>query len=284
MLIENTLFGIQDKVQIAIDRLNAFEPTDGYYVAYSGGKDSEVILDLVKKSGCKFDAHYNVTSVDAPETVYFICNEHPEVIWEFPKDKDGKVITMWSLIPQRKLPPTQLVRYCCQELKEGGGMSRVVVTGVRWAESVKRKKNRGLVNIGNTKKDNLVLNLDNDDAKRMVEQCYRTQKTLVNPIIDWTDADVWEYIKTNNLKYNPLYDKGYKRVGCVGCPMSSKQAQELEMYPQIKKLYLRAFGKMLDCGKYESWNTPQDVYDWWIRKSGKILKEQTTLFDGGKDD
>lgn len=284
MLIENTLFGIQDKVQIAIDRLNAFEPTDGYYVAYSGGKDSEVILDLVKKSGCKFDAHYNVTSVDAPETVYFIRNEHPEVIWEFPKDKDGKVITMWSLIPQRKLPPTQLVRYCCQELKEGGGMSRVVVTGVRWAESVKRKKNRGLVNIGNTKKDNLVLNLDNDDAKRMVEQCYRTQKTLVNPIIDWTDADVWEYIKTNNLKYNPLYDKGYKRVGCVGCPMSSKQAQELEMYPQIKKLYLRAFGKMLDCGKYESWNTPQDVYDWWIRKSGKILKEQTTLFDGGKDD
>ena len=141
-----------------------------------------------------------------------------------------------------------------------------------------------MVNIGNTKKDNLVLNLDNDDAKRMVEQCYRTQKTLVNPIIDWTDADVWEYIKTDNLKYNPLYDKGYKRVGCVGCPMSSKQAQELEMYPQIKKLYLRAFGKMLDCGKYESWNTPQDVYDWWIRKSGKILKEQTTLFDGGKDD
>lgn len=284
MLIENTLFGIQDKVRIAIDRLKAFEPTDGYYVAYSGGKDSEVILDLVKKSGCKFDAHYNVTSVDAPETVYFIRNEHPEVIWEFPKDKDGKVITMWSLIPQRKMPPTQFVRYCCQELKEGGGMSRVVVTGVRWAESVKRKKNRGLVNIGNTKKNNLVLNLDNDDAKRMVEQCYRTQKTLVNPIIDWTDADVWEYIKTNNLKYNPLYDKGYKRVGCVGCPMSSKQAQELEMYPQIKKLYLRAFGKMLDCGKYESWNTPQDVYDWWIRKPGKILKEQTTLFDGGEDD
>ena len=97
MLIENTLFGIQDKVQIAIDRLKAFEPADGYWLAYSGGKDSDVILDLAKRSGVKFEAHFSVTSVEAPETIYYIRREHPEVIWSFPKYKDGKVKTMWKI-------------------------------------------------------------------------------------------------------------------------------------------------------------------------------------------
>lgn len=284
MLIENTLFGIQDKVQIAIDRLKAFEPADGYWLAYSGGKDSDVILDLAKRSGVKFEAHFSVTSVEAPETIYYIRREHPEVIWSFPKYKDGKVKTMWKLIPQKKLPPTMYVRYCCAELKESAGDGRVTITGVRWAESQRRKKGRHLVDIGGKK--GIVYNTDNDEAKRMVEQCYRTQRTLVNPIIDWTDEDVWEYIKTNNLKYNPLYDKGYKRVGCVGCPMSSHQKEALDRYPKIKRLYMRAFEKMLRSGKdYKLWRTPQDVYNWWVRKPNQIKTEQQiNLFDGGEDD
>lgn len=286
MLIENTLFGIQDKVQIAIDRLKAFEPADGYWLAYSGGKDSDVILDLAKRSGVKFEAHFSVTSVEAPETIYYIRNEHPEVKFEFPRYADGKVKTMWNLIPKKKLPPTRMARYCCAELKESAGDGRVTITGVRWAESVKRKQNRRLVHIGNRKENSIVYNTDNDEAKRMVEQCYRTQRTLVNPIIDWLDEDVWEYIKTNNLKYNPLYDKGYKRVGCVGCPMNMHQREELDRYPKIKRLYMRAFEKMLRTGKdYKRWNTPEDVYEWWThRPDGTHKEQQTNLFDGGEDD
>ena len=278
MLKVNTLFGVEDKVEIAIERLRTFEPEDGYYVAYSGGKDSDVVLDLVKRSGCKFDAHYNVSSVDAPETVYYIRNQHPEVSFDFPRDRDGKVVTMWNLIPKHKIPPTRMMRYCCSDLKEVNGKGRLVVTGVRWAESTNRKKNRGLVNIGNRKDRSVTLNNDNDDTRLMVEHCYRKQKTVLNPIIDWEDEDIWEYIHSNNLPYNPLYDKGYKRIGCIGCPMNGKRGAELEKFPKIKELYLRAFRKMLDAYEKESiWKNEDEVYDWYIHGQDYPSKIQTRL-------
>lgn len=282
-LLENTLFGIRDKVQTAIDRIKSFEPPEGYFVAYSGGKDSDVVMDLVKRSGVKYDAHFSVTSVEAPETIYYIRREHPEVIWEFPKYADGKIKTMWNLIPKKKMPPTRLARYCCAELKECNGIGRVTITGVRWAESVNRKKNRHLVDIGATKAGAIIYNNDNDEAKRMVEHCYRTRKTLVNPIIDWSDDDVWEYIKTRKLKYNPLYDNGVRRVGCIGCPMNTRRAEEMEKYPKIKELYLRAFSKMLQAiGETRTsaclWKDENDVMRWYLTGKNYGDKTQTTLF------
>jgi len=109
------LFTQKDKTEIAIDRLKAFCPPEGYYVAFSGGKDSVVIFDLVKRSGCKFDAHYNLTTVDPPELVKFIRQQHPEVTIRRPEK------TMWKLIVENGMPPTRLIRYCCRILKEGGG-------------------------------------------------------------------------------------------------------------------------------------------------------------------
>lgn len=147
-LIEYDLFGKKrDKVQTAIDRLRAFEPPDGYYLAFSGGKDSQCIYELAKLAGVKFDAHYRVTSVDPPELVRFIKGVYPEVSRDIPHDKNGKPITMWNLIPRKLMPPTRLVRYCCKEFKETGGEGRVTVTGVRWAESQNRKANQGLVTL-----------------------------------------------------------------------------------------------------------------------------------------
>ncbi|NCC59160.1 MAG: phosphoadenosine phosphosulfate reductase, partial [Synergistales bacterium] len=94
MLVENTLFGVRDKVQDALEMLREFEPEDGYYLAYSGGKDSTVLLDLARRSGVKFDAHYNLTTVDPPELVYFI-REQKDVIIESPEK------TMWELIVEK---------------------------------------------------------------------------------------------------------------------------------------------------------------------------------------
>lgn len=146
-LIEYTVFGTVDKVQIAIDRLKHFEPPEGYYLAFSGGKDSVVIKKLCDLAGVKYDAHYRVTSVDPPELVQFIRDQYPDVSRDVPKDKDGRPITMWTLIPKKLMPPTRLVRYCCAALKETGGAGRVTVTGIRWDESVNRKKNQGLVTV-----------------------------------------------------------------------------------------------------------------------------------------
>lgn len=137
----------QTKVDVAIKRLRGFEPEEGYYLAFSGGKDSVVVKALADLAGVKYDAHYNLTSVDPPELVAFIKEKHSDVSWEVPRKKDGRRITMWNLIPERKMPPTRIARYCCGALKEGGGEGRLTITGVRWAESPRRKRNQGGVTI-----------------------------------------------------------------------------------------------------------------------------------------
>lgn len=262
-----------DKVQTAIKRLQTFEPPDGYYLAFSGGKDSVVIKTLADMAGVRYDAHYNVTGIDPPELVRFIKKTHPDVMWDYPVYSDGSIVTMWNLIPKKKIPPTRIVRYCCQFLKEGGGEGRFTVTGVRWAESAKRKNRGGLEIQGNNSK-RIQEDPDNPKNAALTEFCPTKGKHILNPIIDWSNAEVWEFIHDYKVPYCELYDRGYKRLGCIGCPMSGNQKDELNEYPKIKKLYLRAFEKMLaarqaagpECG----WQTGEDVMNWWTgRERGR---------------
>lgn len=134
-----------EKVQASIQRMKAFEPPEGYLLAFSGGKDSVVLKALADMAGVKYTAHYNVTSVDPPELVRFIREQYPDVAWEYPRYSEGKRITMWNLIPRKFLPPTRVVRYCCSNLKEFFGAGRYVLTGVRWAESSRRAAAHGLL-------------------------------------------------------------------------------------------------------------------------------------------
>lgn len=149
MSIHQLDFNGKDKVEKAIMRLQAYEPEEGYFLCFSGGKDSCVIKALADMAGVKYDAHYSVASVDPPELVRFIKDFHPDVIFDYPRDKDGNIVTMWNLIPKKSMPPTRIVRYCCQYLKEnnGHGKGRLKATGVRWAESVRRKQSHGEVTI-----------------------------------------------------------------------------------------------------------------------------------------
>lgn len=272
MLRETDLMGVtHDKVQRAIDRLRAFEPPEGYYVAFSGGKDSQCIYHLCKQAGVKFDAHYNVTSVDPPELVRFIRSQYPDVSRDIPHDKDGKPVTMWTLIVKNGMPPTRFARYCCKQLKEPEGAGRLVVTGVRWAESVNRAKRQGVVNAYGDK----VLNDDNDATRRYVEQCYRTRKTLINPIVDWTTEDVWEYL--NNVVKVPhcdLYDEGFKRLGCIGCPLAGvkQQKKQFERWPIYRENYKRAFERMVNrtpIEKRRKFVDAQATLDWWLQEKAK---------------
>lgn len=257
---------IKDKVEMAISRLKAFEPKEGYYVAFSGGKDSQCVYHLCKMAGVKFDAHYAVTSVDPPELVWFIKKNYPDVKFERQHYPDGKPITMWSLIAEHTLPPTRKARYCCASLKEPGGKGRIVVTGVRWAESANRANTHGVVdlqgkpkatakiareygaNVQENKHKEIIMNDDNDENRRMVEHCYRTQKTMVNPIVDWDEEDVWEFLNGNEIEHCCLYDEGFKRLGCIGCPLSGSKnmIRDFERWPKYKELYIRAFQKMID--------------------------------------
>lgn len=135
---------------------------------------------------------------------------------------------MWTLIPQKLMPPTRLVRYCCDVLKENTGKNRFIATGVRWAESTRRKNSRGVMEMMH--KDpakRIILMGDNDEKRQLFETCNLKGKMTVNPIVDWSDDDVWDYTHSENLPVNPLYCEGQKRVGCIGCPMAGRGADSV---------------------------------------------------------
>lgn len=252
MLVENTLFEKIDKIKIAKTRLKEFEPEEGYLLAFSGGKDSIVIYDLAKKSGVKFESYMSMTTVDPPELLKFVKQNYPEIKLHRPEK------SMYQLIIKNRFPPTRLVRYCCSQLKETVGTDRFLVTGVRWAESIKRR------------------------SRKMVEVCQKNKtKKFLHLIIDWSEREVWQYIKENNLKYCELYDLGRKRIGCIMCPMATLQnkLQDIKDYPRFYSMYLKAFEKILP---YTQWKTANDLMKWWIygRNNNKNYNEkQFSLFE-----
>lgn len=121
-----------DKEQQAIERLRlAAQMSEAYYgqplvITTSGGKDSDVCLYLAAVSGIYYEVQHNHTSVDTPETVYHVREQFRRLelagvkcTVNYPVYK-GVPVNMWTLIPQKLMPPTRTVRYCCAVLKEQG--------------------------------------------------------------------------------------------------------------------------------------------------------------------
>lgn len=243
------------KIAKAVEILKKYEPPEGYYVAFSGGKDSLCIYWLTKIAGVKADYHYNMTTVDPPELMQFIRTfedvqiKHPGV------DK-----TMWSLIVKKGFPPTRMIRYCCEKLKECGGKGRVIILGVRAEESAKRKS-RSIVDFSNP------------------------LGKVINLIYDWTEDDVWNFIHCNLIDYCKLYDEGYDRLGCIGCPLlyHTKIEIEFECYPLYMNAYIKSFDRMLECQKSigkerKTWKTGLDVFDWWVYSNAYMSKKRLAKY------
>lgn len=130
----------------------------------------------------------------------------------------------------------------------------------------------------------MVLLNDNDESREVIEGCYKKRKTVLNPIIDWEDYDVWDFIRERHIPYCELYDQGYKRLGCIGCPMNTKIADaDFKRYPKYYQNYIKAFDRMLakrrQDGMKSEWQDAQEVMDWWLeRKTDKPLKGQISMF------
>ena len=286
-LIEYRLDGTVNKVENAIKRIQlANLSEEPLYVCYSGGKDSKVIRHLMGMSGVPHELHYNLTTVDIPSVVREIMDDK-EVIVEKARYADGTQKTMWNLIAKKHIPPLRQCRYCCAELKEQGGKGRIKVTGVRSAESVRRAKQAGEAKIFGKNGVSIIHNMDNDENRRMIEQCYRTQSTIINPIIDWTDDDIWEFSRVENIKQNPLYvqcggDK--RRLGCLLCPMAriEERLNDIKEYPKIAECYIKAFDKMLENMPDQSkvsWKNGTEVMDWWLYGNKETDENQISFDD-----
>ena len=288
-----------DLEEKAIERIKmAAEMSQTYYekplvITTSGGKDSDVCVELARRSGVPFEVQHSHTTADAPQTVHHIQEQFKKLeaqgiscVINYPIYKNQRV-TMWSLIPQKLMPPTRSIRYCCDILKEQAGRERVIVTGVRRDESVQRASRGSLELIGQTKKekvifddglddpdnqiaiDGIYLNNDNDPRRKLFEHCQTKGKFVCNPIIDWTLHDIWDFIHSEKLEVNSLYQCGFDRVGCIGCPMADKARYwEFERFPAYERMYRRAFAKMLEVrkqqGKETVWKTAEEVFRWWM--------------------
>lgn len=293
---------MSDLIDVAIKRLQLAEKMSMKHykqplmITYSGGKDSDVLVDLAIKSGIKCEIVNSHTSADAPETVRHIRAKFAALEKQGYDCKivyptyEGKRISMWTLIPKKLMPPTRLARYCCAVLKETSGKERMIATGVRWAESTRRKNTRGIYeNLTDNIKKRLILINDNDDTRQLFENCQLKSTHSVNPIIDWEDRDIWDYLKAEKIKTNPLYQCGFNRVGCIGCPMASKgRYKQFAMYPKYKQMYIHAFDRMLDELKVrglnlqKNWRNGIDVFHWWMQDG--VLQDQIGFFDERTDD
>ncbi len=242
---------LEQCVSRAVDLLRMQEPSEGYYLAFSGGKDSCAIKKLCQLAGVVFESWYNNVTIDPPELVRFIKQHHADVKWNQPRYGN----MMHRVADAPKVPPTRSVRWCCQEYKEMGGHGRVKVFGVRAAESAARKHNWREIAVD------------------------MNGNPTICPIVYWSDDRLWEFIRAYEVPYCILYDQGFKRIGCVGCPLASAENQDKEFarWPNYERNWKRAI-----IANWEKWKdmpntktggpryhakfkTGEEFWEWWRR-------------------
>ena len=244
----------------------------GFHVAFSGGKDSQVLLALIEMANVKHHAEMQVTSVDSPNIMRFVRKYYPQVRLNLPKRN------MRQLILDKGMLPTRRARFCCSELKEKAGAGCCTCIGIRKAESSSRKKRHSVEVIGQRvgydivtgelqEQNNWGGQLFDNDQPTNVYCVDGKDKVVISPIFDWTDNDIWAFIYKHNLPYCDLYDKGFHRIGCLFCPMASlkEKAREMQMFPKFaEKVYIRTIRELMKKGKYDQFRTPEQVFQWWV--------------------
>lgn len=264
---------LRKKIEYSIDLLKKAEkmalrldPENGFWLAFSGGKDSQALYHIAKMAGVKFKAHMNLTSVDPPEVIRFVKEHYPDVELIKPK------MSIYEMAKRKHILPTRRFRWCCAEYKEINGAGKVTLIGIRKQESVRRSK-RNEVELGNHKFSG---NFDqwSEHNEKMVTCVGGKDKILVSPIIYWTERDVWEFLNINNIPHCKLYDEGYYRIGCILCPMSNYKSKirDIKRYPHAKRNWIKTIQWMIDNG-YGFTDNPNAEFgfNWWI--SGKSFDE-----------
>lgn len=233
-------------------------------VAFSGGKDSQTVYHLAEAAGVEFEAVYSATTIDPPEVVRFIRKQYPMVHFHVPK------MSFWELVEHTRMLPNRHMRYCCSVLKEATHQGRVTLTGVRREESAKRAK-RQVLDIN--KKPRQFDEFERIDKIDVLCFGNGKEKITVNPILDWTETDVWQYLNdVVNAPHCNLYDIGRKRVGCLFCPMKSQReiVDDMRRYPHQFERLKKTVAKIAETSKVFP-NDPKAFFEWWL--SDKSVQE-----------
>ena len=226
-------------------------------VAFSGGKDSQTVYHLAEAAGVDYEAVYSATTIDPPEVVRFIRQQYPNVKISVPK------MSFWQLAENIRMLPNRHMRYCCSILKEQTSAGRVTLTGVRREESIKRAK-RQILDINKKPRQ-----FDEFERNGITDvQCFGNgkEKITVNPILDWTETDVWEYLNSVvSVPHCELYDQGRHRVGCLFCPMKRQKeiVDDMQRYPHQFNRLKKTVAKIAETSK-EFPNDPKAFLEWWL--------------------
>ncbi len=262
----------------------SYDKENGYFLAFSGGKDSQALFHMAQLAGVQFAGHMNLTSVDPPEVIRFVKHNYPEVELVKPKE------SIFNIARQRQILPTMRVRWCCQEYKETAGAGKVTLIGIRHAESSRRAK-RNEVEINSRKFSGTLDELDEYRHEKIAKRIKRESKKkgvnimnadeeqtlgcisgkeslLISPIIHWTEHDVWEFLNdVVRVPHCSLYDEGWHRIGCIGCPMSSQKQKRIEekRWPHVKRNWLKAIKDIRKGGVFKR------EFIWWNIKADPLL-------------
>lgn len=261
---------LQSKIKTSIETIQKAAKLAKNYtgkplvVAFSGGKDSQTVYHLTEAAGVDFEAAYSATTIDPPEVVRFIREHYPSVRFHVP------TMSFWQLVEKTRMLPSRRMRYCCSVLKEATHQGRVTLTGVRREESAKRAK-RQILDIN--KKPRQFDEFERSD--KIDVQCFGNgkEKISVNPILDWTETDVWQYLdNVVNVPHCELYDQGRHRVGCLFCPMKARKeiVDDMRRYPHQFERLKKTVAKIAETSKVFP-NDPKAFLEWWL--SGKSVED-----------
>ena len=276
--------GFDERLQHSIELLHKaeklalrYDSENGYYLAFSGGKDSQALYHVAKLAGVRFQAHMNFTSVDPPQVIRFVRRQYPDVITHAPQK------SIYQLAVDRGILPSKRIRWCCADLKETAGAGKVTLIGIRKAESARRAKRhevevsskkfsgsleefgewqaqelekREAKLIRKMKREGKKVNEDEFSLKKDNEvRCINGKDSiLVSPIFEWSEQDVWYFLnEVVKVPHCELYDMGYTRIGCILCPMSQykQKIREMQDYPHVKRNWIKAI-KAIRRGGYFS--------------------------------
>lgn len=244
------------------------DPEDGFYLAFSGGKDSQCLYHVAQLAGVRFMAHMNLTSVDPPEVIRFVKRCYPDVELIKPK------MSIYEMAKKKHLLPTMRFRWCCAEFKETSGVGKVTLIGIRREESVRRSKREEVSAKIKSKRTEESFDQWSEHEEKMVACVGGKDKIIISPILHWAERDVWDFLNSIDIPHCELYDQGYTRIGCICCPMSSykQKLRELERWPHVKRNWLKTI-KWLKENGFNSHHEESDEtnFRWWI--SGKSYKK-----------